>query len=654
MNELSSCFVKVLFCKMVKRLYALVALLLICLVSFSQEMSDSVFHLDEFVVTGTRTPKLLKDAPVQTRLITADDIKRTDATNIQDLLQQELPGVEFSYAMNQQINMNFSGFAGQSVLILIDGERLAGETMDNVDYTRLNMSNIARIEIIKGAASALYGSNAAGGVINIITKDADKPWNLNINARLAAHNEQRYGGSVGMKQGMVNNTLDVQHTTIDTYSVCDTPTDACQYRSVFGFNTWNFKDRITFHPLTNLKFTGRLGYFFKERLYNVDMPDRYRDFTGGVRGEWAISERDKIELSYNYDQYDKSDYQRIRKLDIRDYSNVQHTTRALYSHQLREKDILTVGGDVLRDYLNSYQFANGAKHQYTSDVFAQYDWNIDDKWEVIGAGRWDYFSDGNHSQATGKLGFRYDVGKIVVRGGYAGGFRAPSLKEKYMKYDMQGIFWIVGNKDLVAEKSHNFNASAELTHGCYNFTIAANYNVISDKLTNTPPLVSTEDPTYNYVQYINVDNMKVFGLEATAQAKWTNGLIASLSYNYTHEDVSGSGVLQYCPSRPHSMNAKISWNKLWCTWYSSDISLTGRFLSSVTYNTVEMTPPFKEYPIHNPAYSLWKMQLTNHFPKGITVNLAIENLFNYKPIMHYYNTPTTTGMNFIAGVSWEL
>ncbi len=125
-------------------------------------MSDSIFHLDECVVTGTRTPKLLKDVPIQTRLITAEDIKKVDATNIQDLLQQELPGVEFSYAMNQQINMNFSGFSGQSVLILVDGERLAGETMDNVDFTRLNMSNVARIEIIKGAASALYGSNAAG------------------------------------------------------------------------------------------------------------------------------------------------------------------------------------------------------------------------------------------------------------------------------------------------------------------------------------------------------------------------------------------------------------------------------------------------------------------------------------------------------------
>lgn len=150
------------------------------------------FNLGEVVVTGTRTPKFLKNTPIQTRVISAKEIARLDATNVQDLLQQELPSVEFSYAMNQQTHLNFSGFGGQGVLFLVDGERLAGETMDDVDFTRLSMDNVERIEIVKGAASALYGSNATGGVINIITKNSQKPLTLNVNARYAKHNEQRY------------------------------------------------------------------------------------------------------------------------------------------------------------------------------------------------------------------------------------------------------------------------------------------------------------------------------------------------------------------------------------------------------------------------------------------------------------------------------
>ena len=109
--------------------------------------------LSQVVVTGTRTPKMLADAPVATRVITSKDIERTDATDIQDLLTQELPGVEFSYAMNQQTHLNFSGFGGQSILFLVDGERLAGETMDDVDFSRLLMAGVERIEIVKGAAS---------------------------------------------------------------------------------------------------------------------------------------------------------------------------------------------------------------------------------------------------------------------------------------------------------------------------------------------------------------------------------------------------------------------------------------------------------------------------------------------------------------------
>ena len=90
-------------------------------------------EINEVVVTATRTPKTLKDVPVVTRLITEDEIKRTDASNVQELLTEELPGLEFGYAMSQETSLNMNGFGGSAVLFLVDGERLAGETLDNVD-----------------------------------------------------------------------------------------------------------------------------------------------------------------------------------------------------------------------------------------------------------------------------------------------------------------------------------------------------------------------------------------------------------------------------------------------------------------------------------------------------------------------------------------
>ena len=192
----------------------------------SEAFTDSImrnYMLEEVVVTGTRTPKLLKDTPIQTRLITSRDIERTDATNVQDLLQQEIPGAEFSYAMNQQTHLNFSGFGGQGVLFLVDGERLAGDVSGDIDFSRLSMDNVERVEIVKGAASALYGSNANGGVINIITKKPSKPWTLNVNGRISKHGEQRYGTSFGLKGKHVHNLLTAERTSMDNYNVTSAP-----------------------------------------------------------------------------------------------------------------------------------------------------------------------------------------------------------------------------------------------------------------------------------------------------------------------------------------------------------------------------------------------------------------------------------------------
>lgn len=626
--------------------------------SVSDGESDKLFNLDDVVVTGTRTPKLLKDVPTLTRLITAEDIRKADATDLKDLLQQELPGAEFTYAMNQQTNMNVAGFAGQNVLILVDGERLAGETMDNTDFSRLTMQNVERIEIIKGAASALYGSNAAGGVINIITKQATKPWALNVNARLADHKEQRYGAVFGMHKGKVSNTIDVTHTKIATYHLCYNTKDDCDFRSVYGGRTWTVNDHLTYNPIENLKLSARAGYFFRERLYNVDSPDRYRDFSGGLKGEWRIGDRDNMEVSYSYDQYDKSDYQTLRDIDVRDYRNVQHTTRMLYTHCFKEQNLLTLGGDYMRDYLDTYQFNDGARTQYSGDVFAQYDHNFNRHWELLTAGRLDYFSQTDDVRFTGKMALRYRTGDFTFRTGYAGGFRAPSMKELYMRYDMSGIFWIHGNTALKPEKSNSMNASVEYAKGGYSVTVAANHAVVHDKISTSLPTTDTEDPTYNYVQYMNIEEYRVTSVEATVRGKWflkdKSLLSASVSYCYTREGVKGNNINQYCPARPHAVNIRLDWDKQWTSWYGINVILTGRVLSALDYESVEAVAPFNVYDVHNPAYSVWKIQASNRLGDAVRVNVTLDNIFNYAPRTYYYNSPTTLGVNLMVGVSVDL
>ena len=631
----------------------------VCLAETSE--ADSVYtnhSMDELVITATRTRKLLKDTPILTRVVNRKDIELADATDLRDLLQQELPGVEFTYSMNQKLNMNVGGFAGQSVLILVDGERLAGETMENVDFSRMDMNNVERIEIVRGAQSALYGAGAVGGVINIITRGAQEPWSLNLNARLADHREQRYGGLLGLKQGRVGNMLDVQYTSVDNYTVCMDYADECEFRRVYGGRTWNVKDKLTYRPNDVLKLTARAGYYFKELTTDVDVYERFRDFTGGLRAEWDITNKDRLEMSASYDQYDKSDLLRLWERDIMDYRNLQMSLRMMYNRTLRQKDILTVGGDYMRDYLHTYQFSDGKERvQYTGDLYVQYDCFLGKRWELIGAGRWDYFSDAEGaSQLTGKLAARYTSDSFVLRAGYAGGFRAPTLKEKYSYFNMVGDIYVKGNEALESERSHNFNLSAEYTLQNYNFSASASYNTITNRITSSAPQQGSMGD--HYVQYINLPRARVLGIELLATGQWSlaggHRLKARANYVFTREWLSQGGMTPYCPARPHSFNLRLDWDKQWTSFYGTTLSVSGRVLSAVDYETVQMDYPYTPRHVHNPAYTIWKIQLQNRLGKGIRLNVAVDNVFNYAPEVYYFNSPVTLGINLMAGISVDV
>lgn len=630
------------------------------------EYIDSIsrhFDLGEVVVTGTRTPKFLKDTPIQTRVITSREIEKTDATNIQDLLQQELPGVEFSYAMNQQTHLNFSGFGGQGVLFLIDGERLAGETMDDVDFTRLNMDNVERIEIVKGAASALYGSNATGGVINIITKKTDKPWTLNVNGRLARHNEQRYGASFGLNGKRLGNMFTANYTDVDNFDVHSAAGPVTRIIStVYGDRTLNLKDQLVWSPSRNVEIGGRVGYFFRQTTRTAEQPERYRDFSGGLRIDWTLSDHDMLQANYAFDQYDKSDYQKLRKLDIRDYSNVRNMFRLLYNHTFGSGDILTAGADFMHDYLFNTNLDNTERKQDSFDFFLQYDWRISQKLEAVGAVRYDYFSDGGESRLTPKLNLCYKpVRNLSLRAGYGMGFRAPTLKEKYYDFDMAGIWIVEGNAALKSEISHNLNLSAEYVKGHYNLTASAYYNKVENKLATGAPYFRTPSDKLPYLPYTNLDGYSVYGGEIGVQARWDNGMSARFTYAYTKEelptDKQGNAVNnQYIPARRHSLNVRYDYDRQFSARYGFSAGISGRLLSGTeneeyrNYYDVSQGTVCVSYP----AYTMWKLSLVQRIGKAVKLTTALDNLFNYRPKYYYLNSPVTDGINFQIGLSIDI
>ena len=604
--------------------------------------------LNEVVVTATRTPKALKDVPVVTRVISAEEIGKTDATNIQDLLTEELPGLEFGYAMSQETSLNMSGFGGNAVLFLVDGERLAGETMDNVDYNRLNLENVGKVEIVKGASSALYGANAVGGVVNLITKENNEPWRLNINSRYRnAGKEWRSGGDLSFNTGKWNSNTSVQYSTMNTIRLTDAFDTESKIHEIYGGSTLNIKERLTYRLSDRLRLIARGGYFARvSDRANYD--DHYHDYNGGLRGIWNIDDSQNLELSYSYDRYDKARFVNDNRTHDHDYSNRQHIVHGLYT-KFWGVNGLTVGADYMHDYLTTYQFVDNESHSQTSiDAFVQFDYNPLSWLNIVASVRDDYFSKSDNNAVTSRIATMFKLKPLSIRASYSGGFRAPTLKEMYMCFDMAGIQMIYGNPDLKPERSHNFNLALErngqvrggLLSGSYSLTLSGYYNYYDSRITTTD-FPATADMEEGAI-YANENGVKVTGADFTARYRMASGIGASLSYNYLHV-ANRSLDSQFSQPRPHSATWRIDYDRLLCSGYRIYAGLSGRYLSKASsrYDT-------------DGAYSLWKFTLQQRIWDGINVNFVIDNLLNYKPNIYYWNSAPTNGRTWSVGLSIDV
>lgn len=609
-----------------------------------KHIGDSTETISEVVVTATRTPKLLKDVPYVTKVFTSDDIRKADATNIQDLLTTIMPGVEFTFAMNQQTTLNMAGFGGNAVLFLIDGERIAGETMDNPDYNRLTLEDVERIEVVKGAASSLYGSNAVGGVVNIITRKPHDRFSANVFAHWGAYSSQKYGSVIGFTQPKISSLTTLQFTRVNDMDL----KQQGDISKVFGNHTWNIKEKLIWKPTKRLEMTAKTSYFFRERYASQDSHDRYRDLTASLKGVYKLTKADNIELTYLFDEYDKSDLNLQTRKDIRDYNNTQNSVRAMYNHTFAGIGTLTAGADYMRDYLMSYQFAGDQSHiQNSADGFIQFDWDPSPHWNLIGGLRYDYFSASSKSRLSAKIGVMYKLNGWRFRTSYAGGFRAPSLKELFMHFNMANIFTIYGNKNLKPENSDNFQISAEYTRRNYSFSANAFHNIFRNRIS------TAWNTALNGMNYLNTAKVSITGLDINAQMRFLCGIGLTASYVYTHENIP-MGQPYTSSTRPHSAVLRADYDHNFRTW-GFNVALTGRYLSKLSIDQYTSATSYTQTQrVTYPDYQIWKLTAMGRLNRGVRLTMTVDNIFNYKPSYYYVNSPTTTGAILSCGLSVDI
>lgn len=609
-------------------------------------LKEDALNLNEVTVTGTRTPKLLKDAPVITRVITTEEIKRTNAVTIKDLLETELPGLEFTRQMDGQTAISMQGMGGKYVLFLIDGERMAGETLNNVDYNRLNTENIERIEIVKGAASALYGSSAIGGVVNIITKDVSKPWSAHVNASYGSDNEQRYGTTLGIKQGKISSLTSATYKRKDTYLLTDT---AGAQTNVNGGWDVSVNERLTWKPADRITLTGK-GGFYTRKVDNFENKgkknDFYRNYNGNIRLNYLISEKQDLDISYLLDRYNKYDQFAKLGIDSLNYRNTQHTARAQYNYTFKPGNTLTGGAEFFRDELLSYQF-NGETHAINDYIlYAQHDFNVTERFNLVYGARMDYYSSfGVHISPN--LSLMYKLSPFTFRSSYSRGFRAPSLKEMYTEWDMgnQGWFIIKGDPNLKPEISDNFSLSAEYTRDRVNFSVIGYYNQINDKIAT---IYNAKRDTSHYT---NIDKSRLAGLDANLAVKCPYGFTIKAAYAYVHEDLKQNGV-NVSSTRPHSATLGVNY-EFERKSYQLNVCVNGRFLSKLNSNEAN-TDGTEFTPVHYPGYQTWRIVVTQSLLRAYTLQATMDNIFNYRPKFYAGNSPISPGTTFMVGLSVNL
>lgn len=613
------------------------------------QLRPSANLLDDVVVTGSFIEKPLKDVPVLTRVISQKDIQALNPQSIETLLQYELPGLQIGYnSMSQEPTISYQGMSGEYMLFLIDGERVSGEGSDhNVDFSRFNVDDIERIEVIKGAQSTIYGSNALGGVINIITKTANRPLTANLNARYAGSNGQKYTASAGVKRDRLTSYTSLTYRARDTYNIGDsegktTVTEAGDgstteeqaapsNTTVYGYKIWDLTQKLGYTCNERLSADLKGSFYHNKRDVREGKLYRniYMDYTLSGKVKYLPGEGQQIVVSYLYDNYRKNQDYFLSGRKTTDYLNVKQTPRADYTGTFGQHTI-SVGFEGDLEHLKHYMLKDTSSVDNRAyALYAQEDWNITDRLNIVAGVRADYHEK-YHWHFTPKLSAMWRlIDSFTLRAGYAQGFRSPSLKELYMSYDMGGLgyFMIYGNPDLEPETSHQYSLSGEFTKGGLNLSVAFSDNRFRNKIA----YVSMQNgDSYSDMQYENADKAHSTAVEAIVRYRFGCGLVLTGSYAYTddYQEVDGRNTSTV---RPHTATFSAMYARKFGK-IGFNCALNGQWASAFdTYR--RSTDDDGNYLYRKSSYdarTLCSLNAGVTLPRGISLNLGVDNILNYK------------------------
>lgn len=663
-------------------------------------MKEDDLGINEVVVTGSRTARPIKMSPVTTQVLGGKALVDAGYSNLQQALQQETPGLNIQkVGFGNEISMQ--GLDARHVLFLMDGERMTGDMAGNLDYERFNLHAIDRVEIVKGASSTLYGSRAAGAVINLITKKTDKPLSIDAGIRYGQMNERNYKHpqpkdflymfeqnadrpnlqswvSAGFKAGKFTSQTDVWYSESDAFYMYQAENDKKVYTKeanpflphditvvsnavrppmgIEGKEHITVSQKLYYNPNPNLSVLVYGSSFFMNTYDLIqDMTfSQARDWTAGTKVTYHVKDWFSVTGSLHADFYDR--FKRHERIDKRqkDYESSIYQPRLTVTSNYFNGHSLILGMEHTSDELTSDRFSGNANHDLKTralketEYFLQDEWTINPRW-MISAGIRTNFSKAFGFMGMPKVAAKYSPDKHwSLRANYSMGYRSPSIKELFFNWDHLGMFMIRGNENMRPEKNNYFSLGAEYSNDRLFVSGTAYGNYFRDKIEGVWRIY---DMQYNF-EYTNLSQQRLLGLEVLA--RWSVLDCLTLNGTYSFVDVSKNKGIQVNTTSPHAATASMDY-KYMKKNYRLNAVFSASYMGGKKFDVqdrVFVKEENKSYDAYFrcdlPQYVLCNLSVSQTFWNKVKLTLGMDNLFNYvlKTLgsgITMFNVPATAG-----------
>ncbi len=632
------------------------------------------------VVSGSRVEELQVDSPVKVEAVTHEQIRDTGYERVSDVLA-EIPGVLVRNGSSGTVGAEqIQGIDSRQVLVLQDGLPVVGARgikSGNLNLIRQNVGKLERVEVAKGAASALYGSDAIGGVINMITKEPTEPFSLGVVVS---------GGSLGALDGRLDLGArwkkltfftDLEHHQQDAYGLI--PGNPSTVGPDFTRNDILTRLRYAWNERAAIGFSATAYHNHQTGLTNSSVGLTLRTSNDSnqmyaLTGDFVLTPSTTLQTrayAARYDENSKTDLvgANTPSYGFANLNERYHRLDATLSHQLGSRQLLQGGVEWAQDLYrgaNRLVGDNAGQQVTTNDVWLQDRLQPFGKLTITLGGRYQHHSRyGDH--LVPKLGVVYRLtDRWIARASFGKGFRAPDLGQLYYRFANPSSFYqVIGNPTLRPETSESFSAGAAYQQRRWQLGL----NLYRNKLNNlidtysvgTPQTADqlatllapygvplSFNPLLNRLTYIylNLNRARTQGVEVNGNVAVTRHVGLWGAYTFLNAVDRATGLL--LPQRHrHQGYVKADYdNPRWGLL----ANVRGTFFSQWPLNPAMGTYGY--------GYQTWDAYASKKLPRGLQAFLAIDNLADSRDQKLALASPSFDrpdyGRTYRLGLRWRL